>query len=117
MASGSHESGTASHVQATLASTETPTPDDVVRLEEAALRLRPAICWVGRPDGTHATAFVISRKYRLLATAAHVADLAFDKGGLLAVPEGTTVAYRVERVWYHPGIVRKLDEGLYAVIG
>jgi hypothetical protein len=49
-----------------------------------------------------------------LATAAHVADHAFDEGGMVAVPEGSAREYRIARIWYHPGIVRRLDEGLYA---
>ena len=30
---------------------------------------------------------------------------------LVAVVEGTAQAYRVQRVWYHPGLVRELDYG------
>jgi tetratricopeptide (TPR) repeat protein len=62
-----------------------------------------------------ATGFVISRRHRLVATAAHVADGDFgDWRALLGVPNGLSAAYRVERVWYHPATVRKLDNGLYA---
>jgi hypothetical protein len=92
------------------------TRDDgrVARLADAARRLGSAVVLVGHPDGWRGTAFVISRKHRLLATTAHVADYDLASGGLLAVPNGTADAVRVERIWYHPGIIRRLDEGLYA---
>ena len=50
-----------------------PNPEQVRRLEAAARRLAPAVMYVGHPDGDSGTAFVISRKHRLLATNAHVA--------------------------------------------
>jgi tetratricopeptide (TPR) repeat protein len=70
---------------------------------------------LGHPDGGHGTGFVISRKHRLVATAAHVADLMIQgRFRMQAVADDTAVTYRVERVWYHPGILRWLGEGLYA---
>jgi hypothetical protein len=83
-------------------------------LNRAARRVKRGLVLVGHPRRGHGTAFVISRKHRLLATAAHVADHAFEEDGMLAVPEGSTTEYHVVRVWFHPGIVRKLDEGLFA---
>ena len=62
-----------------------------------------------------ATGFVISRRYRLVATAAHVADDAFRDGPpMQAIVDGTVTAYPVVRRWYHPRLSRKLDDGLYA---
>jgi hypothetical protein len=88
--------------------------DEIKRLHEAAGRVRRATFFVGQPGRGQATAFLISREERLLATAAHVADHAASGEVTLAVPDGTASTYRVVRIWYHPGIVRKLDDGLYA---
>jgi hypothetical protein len=60
------------------------------------------------------TGVLISRKHRLVATAAHVADSAIKYDGLVAVADGTASSYRVDGVWYHPGVVRWLDVGLPA---
>ena len=78
---------------------------------------RHARCVVllGHPDGGFGTGFVISRKQRLIATAAHVADHLIENGSrMVAVPHGSHRSYSIQRVWYHPRIVRKLDEGLFA---
>ena len=52
------------------------------------------------------TGFVISKKHRLVATNAHVADLYADKGTMLALRNGSDVAYKVDQVYYHPKLNR-----------
>ena len=90
-----------------------PSPADAEALAAAARRLAPAVLMVGHPGGGHGTAFVISRRRRLLATAAHVADHLHEAGStMLARPDGLATTYRVERAWYHPNVARELDEGL-----
>ena len=54
-------------------------------------------------DSAHGTAFVISKKHRLLATNAHVADIAHR----VVVNESRTV-YKVTRRYYHPDTIRNL---------
>ena len=84
-----------------------------VQIPEASRRVAPAVLWLGLPGEPQGTAFVVSRKHRLAVTAAHVADLIRQRGGpTAAYLDGTTTAYHVERVWYHPGVLRKLDDGL-----
>jgi S1-C subfamily serine protease len=65
-----------------------------------------ALFLVGEPGQGSGTAFVISRKHRLLATNAHVADLATQ-----ATMNESRVTYKVVRKWYHPGLLRKMDDG------
>jgi hypothetical protein len=84
-------------------------PEESARLSGASQKVSQCLALVGRPGMGHGTAFVISRKHRLLATAAHVADHAILEGGMQAVFEGTATTYLIERVWYHPGLVRKLS--------
>jgi tetratricopeptide (TPR) repeat protein len=67
---------------------------------------------VGNPGHFMATAFVISAKHRLLATNAHVADEFYERGTMVACGNGTTTTYTVDRVWYHPGVVRQHDPSL-----
>lgn len=61
------------------------------------------------PDYGLGTAFVISRKYRLLATNAHVADIMAETGSLLVICNGNNTVQTVDRVWYHPGVLRRCD--------
>jgi Trypsin-like peptidase domain len=92
------------------------------QLEKAAMGLKPSVLIVGcHPNGDNAatpvaigTAFVISRKDRLIATAAHVADRIVDSGHLVASTGIASVRLRVERAYYHPRLRRQLDEGLCA---
>lgn len=67
----------------------------------------PAIFLVGKSDAGTGTAFLISKKNRLLATNAHVADI-FSKGSgeMLAYQNGTSNAFKVLKVYYHPGVMR-----------
>jgi len=74
---------------------------NVIRAQEAAVFL------VGHPKVGRGTAWVISKKYRLLATNAHVADMHLQGGNkLLAIPSQSNQVYVVEKVWYHPGVRR-----------
>ncbi len=87
-------------------------PEAEARLTEVATKFSSGVLLVGHPDRGNGTAFVISKKHRLAATAAHVADLYQGPGTMYAVINGTDVAYRVARVWYHPSLRRRIDEGL-----
>jgi tetratricopeptide (TPR) repeat protein len=66
-------------------------------------------------EGYLGTAFLISRKHRLLVTAAHLADEASAGHVLLARSQESSVAYRVDRIWYHPGLIRRFALGLYGI--
>jgi tetratricopeptide (TPR) repeat protein len=83
------------------------------RLSEISRRMRPALVLLAYPEKFFGTGFVISRKHRLVATAAHVADCMFEFGAGFAVLDGAADIHRVERVWYHPALTRKLDDGLF----
>jgi|GEM_PF-3552725 len=99
-----------------------PVGIDSKRFENAASKLRPSMFHIySLPGGDdHAEAepegagFLVSREHRLLATAAHVADRAADSNTLVAFQNGTQARYRIDRIWYHPGLLREFDVGLYA---
>lgn len=55
------------------------------------------------------TGFVISRKHRLVVTNAHVADLFAIYGSMSAFVNDAGTEHRVDRVWYHPGVLRVID--------
>ena len=102
-----------------------PTREENGQLEAVANRLRPGVVLLGtldRDDDTRklvnerGTGFVVSRKQRLVVTAAHVADVGEDSGPMLAVVAGTKQSYRVVQTWYHPRTMRRLDGGLYAAL-
>ncbi len=81
-------------------------------LSEAVRTSRQGVMLVGGPRSGIGTAFVISRKHRLLATNAHVADLmARTDGKMQAVLNETATTYDVEQVWYHPGVIRRKPVG------
>lgn len=74
---------------------------NAVRTQEAAVFL------VGHPKVGRGTAWVISKKHRLLATNAHVADIHLEAGNkMLAIPSQSNHLYVVDKVWYHPGVRR-----------
>jgi len=76
-------------------------------LGKAARRLAPAIFQAGIVEGGWGTAWVISKKHRLLVTNAHVADIgSAEPGKMVAVQNGTRQFYQVEKIWYHPGVRR-----------
>lgn len=86
-----------------------PTSDAKSELGRMARALEPAVFVVAFPKLGHGTAWVISKKHRLLVTNAHVADIFHEAGGkMLAVPSGTDQIYRVAKAWYHPGVRRYL---------
>ena len=64
---------------------------------------------VGHPKHGRGTAWVVSKRNRLLATNAHVADILHEAGGsMLGVLNGTSQVYKVEKAWYHPGVRRNV---------
>ena len=77
-------------------------------LGQSARTMNRAVMLVGHPEGGSGTGFVISRKHRLLATNAHVADVFHEAGAMFAIQNETAAVYRVDKVWYHPGVVRKV---------
>jgi S1-C subfamily serine protease len=84
-----------------------PTPDAVTELARVARKSAPSVFLVGKPDVGTGTAFLISKKNRLLATNAHVADI-FNKGAgeMLAYQNGTSNVFKVVKAYYHPGVMR-----------
>jgi tetratricopeptide (TPR) repeat protein len=97
-----------------------PTPEERVllsvseKLRRAVVLFGSSVAVEGSPhDELHGTGFVISRARRLVATTAHVADgIALRNERTFGILDGTSYRYRVERLWYHPGLVRVLDMGL-----
>jgi tetratricopeptide (TPR) repeat protein len=88
-------------------------PDSSARrqLGDVTRSIQQGIVLVGSPKGGHGTAWVVSREHRLLVTNAHVADIMAKAGKMAAIPNGTSDVYRVERIWYHPGVRRYLAGG------
>ena len=99
-------------IAAKAASPPKPTAAEAQKLSQVAAASSAGVLLVGHPDRGQGTAFVLSRKYGLAATAAHVADLFRGPGTMFAVVNGSNATYRVTRVWYHPGLRRNLDDGL-----
>ena len=87
-------------------------PDDrsLSELGRTVRHLQRSVLIVGCPSQGHGTAFVISREHRLLATNAHVADILHHAKKLTAVVNGETASFEVQKVWYHPGVVRYLGD-------
>lgn len=74
------------------------------------------IMLVGHPEAGQGTAWVLSRKHRLLVTNAHVADIMHEAGGqMFAILNTTAQIYDVKRAWYHPGL-RRYPKGEAAVV-
>ncbi|MFN0019907.1 MAG: tetratricopeptide repeat-containing serine protease family protein [Pirellulaceae bacterium] len=64
---------------------------------------------VGHPKHGQGTAWVVSKKHRLLVTNAHVADIMSTAGGnMLALMDGSSQIYKVDKAWYHPGVKRRV---------
>lgn len=85
-----------------------PSTEQRQDLGATARDLAGGVFLVGGEAGT-GTAWVISKEHRLLVTNAHVADIRHDSGGkMVAVQNGTSTFYDVEKVWYHPGVRRIL---------
>lgn len=84
-----------------------PSVDAQSSLGKIARSHEHGVLIAGSPETTFGTAWVISRKHRLLITNAHVADLFHEgKGTMFAIPNGTSQVYRVSNVYYHPGVRR-----------
>lgn len=89
-----------------------PTSEARKSLGQHARDAERGIFLVGVPKQGTGTAWVISRKHRLLVTNAHVADLYHNAGNkLFAIPSGTSQVYSVEKIWYHPGVRRYFKGG------
>ncbi len=74
---------------------------------------QPALILVGDPKVGLGTAWVVSRKARLLATNAHVADIMAKAGGtMIGIRNGTAEIYSIDHAWYHPGVLRVINNGL-----
>src|SRR5258706_1973184 len=70
---------------------------------------RQGIFLVGHPKHGRGTAWVISKKHRLLVTNAHVADILHEAGGsMLALMDGSSQLYKIDKAWYHPGVRRNV---------
>ena len=72
--------------------------------------MQESVMIVGHPQVGIGTAFVLSEKDRLLATNAHVADMYHRAAGHMEAIAGKNGRrYRIDRVWYHPGVVRQSE--------
>jgi len=86
-----------------------PKLEDRTTLGQLGRDMERGIFFTGNPEHGTGTAWVISKKHRLLATNSHVADILHDAGGeMVAIPSGTAQVYKVVKVWYHPGVRRYL---------
>lgn len=95
---------------------EKPSLPALEQLSREARSHSRAVFQVGHPDVGSGTAFCVSTKARLLVTNAHVADMAAKTGGSLwAVMNETGYQYKVARILYHPGVVRKNTNGQRAL--
>jgi tetratricopeptide (TPR) repeat protein len=84
-----------------------PGSDAVTALLNVVRKSSPSVFIVGNNDVGTGTAFLISKKNRLLATNAHVADIFNNSGGnMLAYQNGTSNAFKVVKAYYHPGVMR-----------
>jgi hypothetical protein len=92
-----------------------PTGDALRDLGRVARGLESAVMLVGSDRGGWGTGWVLSKKHRLLATNAHIADIGHGRK-LFAVASGTSTAYKVEKIWYHPGVRRHMNENRHATI-
>jgi S1-C subfamily serine protease len=84
-------------------------PVDIQKLSETLRTHRDAVLLLGYPGGGYGTGFVISKKHRLVATNAHVADMMAETGAMKAIRNGSSVTYKVDKVYYHPQVKRIKD--------
>jgi tetratricopeptide (TPR) repeat protein len=80
------------------------------KLGQTARDQKKGVMLVGHPKVGTGTAWVISKKHRLLATNAHVADMLLPHGKMFAIVNESAHVYQIKQVWYHPG-VRRLVPG------
>jgi len=89
-----------------------PSDESRQQLGEFVRKAGEGVMLVGSPKVGQGTAWVVSKKHRLLATNAHVADIQNDAGGkLLAIISGRNTVYTVDKIWYHPGVRRFVGGG------
>jgi hypothetical protein len=89
-----------------------PSAGAVRKLTDAVKSDDSSIVLVGSPKIGFGTAWVLSNKNRLLATNAHVADILHKAGGkMLGIRNGTSELYTIDRAWYHPGVMRYVNNG------
>ena len=86
-------------------------PPDPPSLSDLVRRVMPSVFLVGNENVGKGSAFVISQQHRLLATNAHVADLLRKSGSMLAVQNESSHFFKIDKVWYHPGVVRQRADG------
>ena len=84
--------------------------EDIERLIRTGRQIAPALVWIGIPGEIHGTGIVISQKKRLIATAAHIADLASIRGkeALRVKLKGVDFDYKIIKIFYHPNTKRIL---------
>ena len=81
---------------------------DNADLSEVARRFRESVVLIGNPKLGHGTGWVLSKENRLIVTNAHVADLySLDQSDTFVIPNTTSNRYAIQKVWYHPGLIRK----------
>ncbi len=78
-------------------------------MQDASHRVSKAVLCVGYPGYSFGSGFVISKKDRLIATSAHVAQIIEEKGFLYCRAIGFDHEYGVSRVWYHPRLKASLE--------
>jgi tetratricopeptide (TPR) repeat protein len=112
----SRQTGFSAPPQDKRASPATPSKEEEAALRTAAAGVRPAMMRLVTSDGSAAgSAFVISKKHRLVATAGHVADVVNGENKGTAWREGTRTSYVIRRVWYHPRVEREHPNGIPAL--
>ena len=83
-----------------------PEPRAALDLEGQSKVLYPGVFIIGHPKGGFGTGFVVSQEHRLIATNAHVADILYNARSLMAIGNDSTQVFKVEKAWYHPGVIR-----------
>ena len=86
--------------------------EEKARVTDVARRVGCAVVFLGQLDEGYGTGLVISRQQRLVVTAGHVADMFSEASPLYCVAQADFKPRRVEKVWYHPRTMRRLDCGM-----
>lgn len=84
-----------------------------VDLSSQVRSLSRSVFILGHPSAGYGTGFVISRKHRLIATNAHVADLRSKAEKMLAIGNDSSQVFEVDNLWYHPGVIRSSKAGIH----
>jgi tetratricopeptide (TPR) repeat protein len=90
---------------------EKPDPQATSDLSAQVRNINPGIFLIGNPKNGYGTGFLISKQHRLVATNAHVADIAHASGEIMAIANESSKVFEIDRVWYHPGVVREQKGG------